>query len=221
MAEAMMDLKQPWMDEATYKWACLEEKARQNSYERLCRQGGKALIAIKAQHPLTSDGWPGPEYEKRLLKALRVAEELEERGLYVCFMTFGGVHEGSPVALADAGRNLLIDAGVGEDMIEAVPVVFSGNDEDRMAAERFAENEDFAELHVVMSAGQWERARLYFIFCGWQPEFHAITFLEAKPNHSTVCELWGGWAIPAFAKGPEEIERVTEQIRQKHLEAAE
>lgn len=213
--------RQAWMTDEVYEWACLEEKARQNTFARLMKQGRKALIAIKAQHPLNSDGTPGPEYEQRLEKALRVKRELEEDGLEVDFMTFGGVHSGhETITLADAGADWLMEHGVGADAIQRCPVVYSGNDEDRMAAEKFAADENYSQLHVVMSAGQWERARLYYMFCGWQPTNHAITFLDDRPNHSTVCELWGGWAVPAFAKGVEEIRRTTEEIRQRHLNEA-
>ena len=214
--------RQDWMTEEVYQWAVLEEQARINTLSRLRRGGKEAIVAIKAQHPLNSDGTPGPEYEQRLQKALAVGHELEAKGLKVSYITFGGVHEGhKTISLANAGQKWLIDHGVESGMIHMMPVVFSGNDEDRMAAEMFSEGgEKFSVLHVVMSAGQWERSRLYFIFCGWQPTFHAITFLDAKPNHSTVCELWGPWAVPGFAKGKDEIARITGEIRKKHLEAA-
>lgn len=213
-------VKQDWMSDEIYQWACLEETARLNSLTRRSK-GSKTLVAIKAQHPLNADGTPGPEYEARLKKALIVKAELEDRGLSVEFMTFGGVHEGhKTMSLAQAGTNWLVEHGVDQSVITTVPVVFSGNDEDRMAAEKFQNDQNYSELHVVLSAGQWERARLYFIFCGWQPEMHPITFLDARPNHSTVCELWGSWAVPGFAKGPEEIAKITDEIRKKHLESA-
>ena len=215
-------IRQDWMTDEVYQWAILEEKARINTLDRLQRNGKKAIISIKAQHPLNADGTPGAEYTQRLQKAMSVKAELEAQGLTVEFMTFGGVHEGhKTISLAEAGTKWLTDHGVNAEAITTIPVVFSGNDEDRMAAEKFADGgEQYSQLHVVMSAGQWERSRLYFIFCGWQPCFHAITFLTGKPNHSTVCELWGSWAVPGFAKGPAEIARVTDEIRKKHLEAA-
>lgn len=204
------------MTDEVYEWYQLEETARQNTLTR--RLG----LGRKAQHPLNPDGTPGPEYEQRLEKALQVRDELEANGLIMAdFMTFGGVHEGHEMmTLAEAGRSWLIENGVEAEAIKTCPVVYSGNDEDRLAAEEFLGNPEYSQIHVVMSAGQWERARLYYIFCGVQPEFHAITFLDGRPNHSTVCELWGSWAVPAFAKGPEEIRRVTEEIRQRHLNEA-
>lgn len=221
MKEAKV-VRQDWMTDEVYAWAVLEEQARINTLDRLERGGKKAIVAIKAQHPLNADGTPGPEYEQRLEKALDVGYQLQAKGLTVYYMTFGGVHEGhKTISLANAGHKWLVKHGVDQKRIHMLPVVFSGNDEDRLAAEMFTEGgEQFSELHVVMSAGQWERSRLYFIFCGWQPTFHAITFLDAKPNHSTVCELWGSWAVPGFAKGPDEIARITDEIRKKHLEAA-
>ena len=213
--------RQDWMSDEVYRWAILEEQARINTLERIGRGGKKALVAIKAQHPLKPDGTPGPEYAERLEEAMVVKSRLEVKGLKAVFMTFGGVHEGHRnMSLADAGRQWLVQRGIAEEDIVARPVVFSGNDEDRIAAEYFASREEFSELHVVLSAGQWERARLYYIFMGWQPTMHPVTFLDAKPNHSTVCELWGAWAVPAFAKGTEAIAEMTDQIRKKHIDAA-
>ena len=209
--------RQDWMSDEVFDWAQREEKARLNSLERLNAGGWKTLIAIKAQHPLNPDGTPGPEYTQRLEEALRVAHDCEMRGLGVEFMVFGGIHEGcKTTTLATAGGNWLIAHGVDKFSITAQPTVFSGNDEDRMTAEYFNSDVDFSELHVILSAGQWERSRLYFYTMGWQPFLHPIVFLDAKPNHSTVCELWGAWAVPAFAKGPAAIEAATEEIRQKH-----
>ncbi len=213
--------RQDWMSDEVYSWAIKEEESRLNTLERIEMGGKKALVAIKAQHPLNSDGMPGPEYAQRLEEAMVVKTRLEAQGLKVVFMTFGGIHEGhKTVSLAEAGKQWLVEHGVSEEDIVTRPVAFSGNDEDRMAAEFFAQDMEFSQLHIVLSAGQWERARLYFVFMGWQPTMHPITFLDAKPNHSTVCELWGSWAVPAFAKGPEAIAEVTDQIRKKHIEAA-
>ena len=211
-------MKQDWMSEEIYAWYLKEESARKRTLERRNSGGDGAMIAIKAQHPLTADGKPGPEYTARLERALLVKKMLEAEGKKVRILTFGGVHEGcEDVTLAEAGTKWLIDHGVDKKSIKPFNVVFSGNDEDRLAAEEFSRDENCTELHVVMSAGQWERCRLYFIFCGWQPEMHAITFLDQKPNHSTVCELWGSWAVPSFEKGPEAIEKATEEVRQRHL----
>lgn len=214
--------KQDWMTDQVHEWACLEEQARLNTLGRYYAGGKKALIAIKAQHPLNADGTPGKEYELRLKKALAVRAALEAQGLRVELATFGGVHKGcDTVTLAEAGKKWLIAHGVYAEAITAFPTVFSGNDEDRLAAEKFAEDGDYAQLHVVMSAGQWDRARFYYIFCGWQPEFHTVTFLEAKPNHSSACEMWWPNAMPSFAKGPDAIEEATEAIRQRHREEAQ
>ena len=213
--------RQEWMTKKVHEWACLEKQARLSSLIRFQREGKKMLVAIKAQHPLNEDGTPGLEYEKRLEKALEVANLLKAKDYEVDFMTFGGVHEGhKTMTLAEAGANWLADHGVDAMHISTNPVVFSGNDEDRLAAEAFAKDENYRQLHVVMSAGQWDRARLYFIYMGWQPEFHPVTFLEADPNHSSVCELWGPWAVPAFAEGPEAIAEATEKIRARHLAEA-
>lgn len=85
--------REPWMTDADFQWVLLEERARINTEERKQASPPKALIAIKAQHPLTADGKPGPEYLGRLRQALAVAKELRA----VEFMTFGGVHDGSGV----------------------------------------------------------------------------------------------------------------------------
>lgn len=153
------------MTDEVYEWYQLEETARQNTLTRRLGLGRKALIAVKAQHPLNPDGTPGPEYEQRLEKALQVRDELEANGLIMAdFMTFGGVHEGHEMmTLAEAGRSWLIENGVEAEAIKTCPVVYSGNDEDRLAAEEFLGNPEYSQIHVVMSAGQWERARLYYI----------------------------------------------------------
>ena len=51
-------------------------------------------------------------------------------------------------------------------------------------------------------------------------EMHPVIYLDDDPNHSSVCELWGGWAVPVFAEGPDAIAKATEEIRNKHLEGA-
>lgn len=210
--------RQDWMDDKVFEWACKEKQARLNSLERRQFGGKKALITIKAQHPLRSDGTPGPEYAQRLEKALEVKANLEAKGLAVDFITVGGVHGGHrTVSLAEAGKKWLIAHGVGEASIKEYPMILSGNDEDLVSARQFASDTDYAELHCVLSAGQWERARLFYISCGWQPTMHPITFLEADPNHSTVCELWGWFGVPAFAEGPDVVLEVTMKTRQKHL----
>lgn len=213
-------LRQPWMDDSTYEWYYLEEQARVNTLERLHRGGNRALIAVKAQHPLNADGTPGKEYTLRLCKALKVKTGLEADGVTVDFVTFGGVHQGHPmVTLAEAGRDYLVANGIGQEHIKSFNKIYSGNDEDRIAAEEFS-NGDYSQLHVVCSAGQWERARLFYIFMGWQPFMHAVTFLEERPNHSMICELWGSWGVPAFANGPESIKLATDEIVRKHLSEA-
>lgn len=211
--------RQDWMDDQTFEWACKEKQARLNSLERRQLGGKKALITIKAQHPLRPDGTPGPEYAQRLEKALEVKVALEARGLTVDFITVGGVHKGHrTVSLAEAGKKWLMAHGVDGTSINDYPMIFSGNDEDLVSAQQFAGDTDYAELHCVLSAGQWERARLFYISCGWQPTMHPITFLEADPNHSTVCELWGRFGVPAFAEGPEAVLEATRKTRQKHLD---
>ena len=123
--------RQEWMTDQVYAWACLEREARLNTLAR--RNTNKdVLVAIKAQHPLHEDGTPGPEYELRLEKALEVGARLESKGWKVTYMTFGGIHEGNKyVTLADAGAAWLKSHGVVS--VITCPVVFSGNDEDRMA----------------------------------------------------------------------------------------
>lgn len=214
--------REPWMTDADFQWVLLEARARINTEERKQASPPKALIAIKAQHPLTADGKPGPEYLGRLRQALAVAKELRGSGYAaVEFMTFGGVHDGSGVALADAGAQWLIDcADIQPEKVHRHCTVFSGNDEDRLAAEFMNEHPEFTELHVVLSVGQIPRAQLYYIWIGWQPTLHPITLTFAAPNHSFVKELWGPWAVPSFARGPEAVAAATEEICKKHLDAA-
>lgn len=216
MAEVV---RQEWMTDEVYEWACLEKQARLNTLKRYQVGGHKMLIAIKAQHPLNGDGTPGPEYEARLKKALEVAGGLVAKGYEVDFMTFGGVHEGCQTeSLADAGVDWLMEnALITRRQIHASRMVYSGNDEDYLAAEKFAYSPEYRQLHVILSAGQWDRSRLYFIYMGWQPEMHPITFLDADPYHSSVCELWGPWAVPAFAEGPEAVAKTTAEIRAQHM----
>lgn len=51
--------RQEWMDDAAYKMAVLEEVARMRTLERELSGGTGAIIAVKAQHPLTVAGKPG------------------------------------------------------------------------------------------------------------------------------------------------------------------
>lgn len=213
--------RQAWMSDEVYEWACMEEQARLNSLER-CQYGNrKVLIAIKSQHPLHANGMVGDEFAERLSEAIKLRYRLIRQGFGVQFMTFGGIHAGCDnVTLAEAGETFLCRCGgISPKQITMFPEVFSGNDEDRLAVEAF-EKGDFAELHIVMGAGQWERTRLYCIALGWQPFLHPVVHLRSKPGHSTVCELWGDWGVPAFAKGMDEVNKMTERIVQKHLEEA-
>ncbi len=214
--------RQDWMTDAVYAWDLLEEQSRLRTLKRKQLSGNRALILVKAQDPLTiPDGKPGPEYTERLEEALAIKASLEAKGMKPRFLCVGGVHDESGVSLAEAGRAWLLAHGVDDFDIETQEVIFSGNDEDRIAAIRFDELGDrYRELHVVLSAGQFERCRMYFIYAGWQPTMHPITFVDDDPRHHTTRELWGPWAIPAFAEGPARIEAETEKIRQKHLAAA-
>lgn len=216
----MLLQRQDWMNNEVYEWYLQEEKARLNSLKRWQSGGKRALVLIKAQHPLTSDGKPNKEYTMRLNEALKIKSGLENEGIAVTFMTVGGIHAGNEnFTLAEAGANYLASHGVDKNAILQRRSVYSGNDEDRLAAEEF-ERGNYARLYVCLSAGQWERARLYFMFMGWQPELRPVTMLEERPNHSMVCELWGAWGVPAFAKGTEAIRQATEQIVRKHLDEA-
>lgn len=212
--------RQSWMTDEVYDWFCKEDAARRRTLQRMASESKRVLVTVKAQHPLNPDGTPGKEYMMRLNEALRLKAELEAKGLEAEFVTVGGKHEGSNVTLAEAGAKYLIAHGVREEAITQFRVIFSGNDEDRIVAEKFAHG-DYCQLHVVLSAGQWDRARLYYIFMGWQPEMHPVVFLEERPNHSMVCELWGGWGVPAFAKGVQAIQAATEEIARRHIEEAE
>lgn len=216
----MLLQRQDWMSNEVYEWYRLEEQARQNSLKYLQNGTKSALIAIKGQHPLNADGTPGKEYAMRLDEALKIKAELDSQGMTAIFMTFGGVHTGNnSVSLAEAGADYLAEHGVPEYDIIQRRSVFSGNDEDRLAAEQFKRGE-FARLYVCLSAGQWERTRLYYIYMGLQPELRPITCLEERPHHSMVCELWGAWGVPSFAEGAEAIRQATEQIVRRHLDEA-
>ncbi|MBR0460455.1 YdcF family protein [Candidatus Saccharibacteria bacterium] len=178
-------------------------------------------MAIKAQHPLTPEGNPGAEYEARLERALRVKNELEAEGLQVVFMTTGGIHQGcDTTTLAEAGKNWLVSHGVPAESVVTRPVVYSGNDEDLQAAELMRSDENFKELHVVMSVGQCFRTILLYDLLGWQPTLHPITFLEEKPHHSAVCEMWGPWGAHDAFRNVNQIGEETNKIRCRHIEEA-
>lgn len=217
--------RQSWMNDQQYAWAQQEEISRVNTLRRLHDGEGKILIAIKAQHPLNPDGTPGPEYTARLEKALDLMDSLISTGKYpIKFMTFGGVHEGhATMTLAEAGANWLKSRGIPEGDIIIHKQIFSGNDEDDLAAQEFANNLDYSELHVVMSAGQYDRSRFYFIFTGWQPFLHPIFYLDGVPNHSSLCEFSGTYSSSArmlVENGLENVAHSAEETRQRHLAEA-
>lgn len=94
----------------------------------------------------------GLEHTQRLEEAMVVKTRLEAQGLKVISMTFGGIHEGhKTVSPAEAGKQGLVEHGVPEEDIATRPVAFSGNDEDRMAAEFFVRDMEFSQLHIVLS----------------------------------------------------------------------
>ena len=215
--------RQPWMTDNDYAWAQQEELARVNSLRRLeydVSTGEWALIAVKAQHPLNPDGTPGPEYIARLNAALEFANDLLDRMVSFTFMVFGGIHAGhETVTLAEAGATWLQHNGIDPEDIIVRPDVYSGNDEDDLAAQEFAQNLKYSELHVFMSAGQFDRPRFYFISTGWQPFLHPIIYLDGRPNHSSLCEFAGTYASSArslVAGGLEKIQEATEEVRRRH-----
>lgn len=213
--------RQPWMSDNVYAWYVQEEEARCNSQRRLALGYNRALIAVKAQHPLNPDGTPGLEYEERLAKALDLAQKLEAHNhMQVTLMTFGGVHDGcATTSLAESGANWLKDHGIDGRSIIINSTVYSGNDEDDLAAQEFANDPTYRELHIVLSAGQYERTRLYFISAGYQPFLHPVVYLDAKPHHSTVCEVWGTWpgSINDFKEGGlTKVQEAAKAIRQRH-----
>lgn len=217
--------RQPWMNDQQYAWAQQEEISRVNTLRRLHDGEGKVLIAIKAQHPLNPDGTPGPEYEARLNKALELMfTHPYYPGAEFKFMTFGGIHEGhATMTLAEAGANWLKNNGISEDDIIICDKVFSGNDEDDLAAQEFANDFDYSELHVVMSAGQYDRSRFYFISTGWQPFLHPIVYLNSVPNHSSLCEFSGTYGSSArmlVENGLENAIHSAEETRRRHLAEA-
>lgn len=217
--------RQPWMNDQQYAWAQQEEISRVNTIRRLHDGEGKVLIAIKAQHPLNPDGTPGPEYTARLNKALELAYSLMDNGSFdIVFMTFGGIHEGcATVSLADAGASWLIANDIDRDSIIVHDQIFSGNDEDDIAAQEFANDADYSELHVVMSAGQYDRSRFYFMSTGWQPFLHPIVYLDGVPHQSSLCEFSGTYSSSArmlVENGLEKTAQSAEEIRQRHLAEA-
>lgn len=220
--------RQPWMTDNDYAWAQQEELARVNSLRRQgCEvsTGDWVLIAVKAQHPLNPDGTPGPEYTARLEAALEFANGLLDHMVSFTFMVFGGIHAGcETVTLAEAGATWLQHNGICPDDIIVRPNVYSGNDEDDLAAQEFAQNLRYSELHVFMSAGQFDRSRFYFISTGWQPFLHPIVYLDSRPNHSSLCEFAGTYASSArsmVAGGLEKIQEATEAVRKRHAEELE
>lgn len=220
--------RQPWMNDQQYDWALQEELSRVNTLRRLHEGEGKILIAIKAQHPLNPDGTPGPEYTTRLNEALELMHIMTELYDYhkskFKFMTFGGIHDGhATMTLAEAGANWLKTNGIPEDSIIVHNQIFSGNDEDDLAAQEFANDADYSELHVVMSAGQYDRSRFYFMSTGWQPFLHPIPYLDGVPNHSSLCEFSGTYSSSArmlVENGLENAIHSAEETRQRHLAEA-
>lgn len=206
--------RQEWMTENIYNLACCEEIARRNtSMRRLTHGVQKALIVIKAQHPLMGDGTPGVEYQRRLTEALELGQRLQG-GLQVVFATFGGTHEGHKKTLAEAGKEFLLHYGkFDEDQVKAFPEAYSGYDEEFLAVKEFEEDLTYAELHTVLSIGQVPRAYMNYIAMGWQPFFHPVTFLDKKPTHSMIFELWHRRGILSFADGIAAVQAVNEEIR--------
>ncbi len=215
--------KQDWMDDATHRMAVLEEIAREQTLDRQLMMGGKALVAIKSQHPLIGNGYPGVEFELRLQQALHVAAELLDDGLETTFLVFGGEHAGNDeVTLADAGAAWLMEHGVASEEIQKI-VVYAGNDEDTFAADIFQGDLDYETLHVVCSVGQIPRCWLNYSLMGWQPILHPVTCLGVKPHQSMVCELKGDWGVPAyFAEDTTAVvQAATKSIRKRHQQELE
>lgn len=212
--------RQEWMDDTIYEWYIQEEVARRFTAERAALGSNHILIAVKAQHPLDAEGNLGAEYEKRMQEALNVEQEYDLfRGDQVTFMTFGGIHAGNDrITLAEAGKKFLERWKDSEKSnILTRPQVFSGNDEDRLAVEEFLSDPSYKELHIVCSVGQVLRAYLSCAALGVIPHIHTVSLVNERPHQSLVCELWGAWGVPSFARGLDVVEAETEKIRQRHL----
>lgn len=211
-------LRQPWMTETDFTRRTQEVEARMRTKARQEQGGNKAIILTKAQHPLSPDGAPGPEYSLRLEKTLEVAKRLWKYGMEVRFITVGAIHAGNAeVTLAQAGKNWLVAHGVGEDCITMYDQAKAGNDEDAFAVEMVRSIEDATELHVVCSAGQYTRCLLSCLINGWQPQMHPITYLDADPAQSIINDLrWPG-GVPAFFKEEADaVQKATEETRARH-----
>ena len=211
--------RQPWMTDTDYAWAQREEISRVNTAKRYYGDGQEALIAIKAQDPLNPDGTPGLEYTERLTTAANLIDILVEMGINYTVMTFGGVHAGSDVTLAESGAKWLEENGVPPECIIVNDKVYSGNDEDDLAIQEFANNPKYNQLHIFLSAGQYDRTRFYCISTGWQPFLQPIVFFDAPPRHSSLCEFSGKYGSSAYSmvnNGLEKIHEATLAARKRH-----
>ena len=214
---------QPWMTPTQYVWRLIEATAENQAiFTRAKRKDcRRVLVLVKAQHPLNPDGTPREEYRARLNRALEVSRRIESEGRQAVIMTVGGVHEGnSEVSLAKAGENYLRKEGFSGKILVREKI-FSGNDEDFVCLEYFNSHQEYADLYVCCSAGQYMRSYMCGLVYNYVP-VHEIVHVPS-PHQHTVLELMGDWSVGGMLKdGPLAIFEAAAETAERHKrEAAE
>ena len=227
--EVGFHLYQEWMTPAQFCWAVIQNEAV--TYSKMLRdlrrrnKADKALILVKAQHPLTPEGEPNDEYRLRLDKALEVAEKLRESALKPVFLVVGAAHAGHEKTLASAGeeylRSRLEASGDGADTkIIQQATIYSGNEEDWFACDTFLDDSLYDRLVIVGTTGQYMRSYMCCLLKSVIPQFELVNKWVVG-HQDPILELSGPWSVGGyFTKGPMEAFRQADEIARRHTEEA-
>ena len=174
-------------------WKGKKEQTTKNGNDR------KILIEIGAQHPLKDGDKPGEEFEARLKRAIEIYEDEIAKGNDVIFYIPGSKHciikDGKQIddkiALAEAGRNYLIEHGINPGIIRGDDAnkkykgekgVYNSGDECFVASKLF-EDEDCGRLISVVSPVQVFRKGIFYSEFGIKPEIHSVPLENTYHNY--------------------------------------
>ena len=178
-------------------WRNLYETAKQNT---LFKDGEYDLIEVAAQHPLSKNGTPGREFEKRLDRAVLLYNQLGEEGINAKIYIPGSLHrfkgKTDSLPLSESGKHYLMSKGVPEKDLLAEEEnhrykgeqgVYNTADECYVASQIFLDG-DFRRLHCICSANQILRKKLFYIAFGVIPYYYTVSMDYMA--HDDIYELF-------------------------------
>ena len=175
---------------------------------------------MAAQHPLNTDGTPGVEFQNRLDWALKLCEDLQQKGKTVFFYIPGSIHvhngKQDICSLSDSGKSYLIGKGIDEKYIFGEDAnrkyikdgVYNSADECYVASMLYKDYA-FGRLYCVCSSAQLMRKKMVYISLEVLPLFYTADVDE--PFHNDIWEVFQ--SVPEVLRGEKDIAIKTREGR--------